>query len=54
MADPEFLICNECESPCYTFDWDDRNLRSTEAVCCTCGNDVPEAFDTEDEYCEDS
>ncbi|MDH3591623.1 MAG: hypothetical protein OER88_07085 [Planctomycetota bacterium] len=53
MAEPEFLICTECESPCYTFDWDDRRAKSLDANCAVCGNDVPETFETEDAWVGD-
>jgi translation initiation factor 2 beta subunit (eIF-2beta)/eIF-5 len=45
MSAPEYLVCLECESPCYTFEW--ANDRIVEAQCTTCGNDDPAAFMTE-------
>ena len=47
MAEPDYLICLECESPVYTFEW--REGRVVEAQCGVCGNDDPSAFLTEDE-----
>jgi len=50
MAAPEFLICLNCESPCYVFEWEKDEAR--EAVCEVCGNEevdqflTPEDFDT--------
>ena len=45
---PDYLICLECESPCYVFEWVDGTTK--EAVCEVCGNDDPQNFATEDEY----
>ena len=39
---PEYLICLECETPCYVFEWEDG--RVTEILCTSCGNDNPEQF----------
>lgn len=44
---PEYVICLECESPCYVFEWQDDVIK--EAVCVACGNDDPAQFGTEDE-----
>lgn len=48
MAVPDYLICLNCETPCYVFEWADDQL--TEALCQVCGNDDPEQFATEDEF----
>ncbi len=50
MGQPEYLICLECESPVYVFEWDEG--RVTDVVCATCGNDDPASFATEDELDE--
>jgi len=50
MAEPEFLICNECDSPVYVFEWKDGRI--TEAFCTSCGNDKPALFTTDEEYGE--
>ena len=42
MASPDYLICLECETPCYVFEWEDGKI--TEVLCQTCGNDDPEQF----------
>jgi hypothetical protein len=42
MPSPEYLICLECETPCYTFEWEDGKI--TEVFCQACGNDNPEQF----------
>jgi translation initiation factor 2 beta subunit (eIF-2beta)/eIF-5 len=50
VAEPEFVICMECESPVYTFEW--RSGRVIEAQCDVCGNDDPSSFATEEEIDE--
>lgn len=45
---PDYMICLECEAPCYVFEWADDKLK--EALCTTCGNDDVAQFATEDEY----
>jgi len=45
---PDYLICLECETPTYVFEWRDDTIK--EAVCSVCGNDDPQQFATEDEY----
>lgn len=47
MSAPEYLICLECETPTYSFEW--REGRVTEALCTACGNDDPTLFATEDD-----
>ncbi|HSL84603.1 MAG TPA: hypothetical protein VLF66_17655 [Thermoanaerobaculia bacterium] len=44
MFAPDYLICLECETPCYVFEW--RGDRVVEALCQICGNDDPELFAT--------
>jgi hypothetical protein len=48
MASPDFLVCLNCESPCYVFEWEENEI--TEALCQTCGNDNPEEFATPEEF----
>jgi hypothetical protein len=48
MSVPDYLICLECETPCYVFEW--RDDKPAEAVCETCGNDDPELFATPDDF----
>ena len=48
MAAPDFLICLNCESPCYVFEWTDEGVQ--EALCLVCGNDEPDQFVTEEEF----
>ena len=45
---PDYLICLECESPSYVFEWE--NEKATEAFCGMCGNDDPGQFATESEF----
>jgi translation initiation factor 2 beta subunit (eIF-2beta)/eIF-5 len=48
MSSPEYLICLECETPCYIFEWHDGEL--TEVLCEACGNDEPDQFATPEDY----
>ena len=50
MSDPDFIICNECDSPVYVFDWQDNQIKN--AMCTSCGNDKPAYFTTEEDYGE--
>jgi translation initiation factor 2 beta subunit (eIF-2beta)/eIF-5 len=50
MSEPDFIICNECDSPVYVFDWQDGRIAS--ATCTSCGNDKPAFFTTEEDYGE--
>jgi len=47
MSEPDFLICLNCETPCYSFEWADGRL--AEVLCTECGNDDPEEFATEED-----
>ena len=44
-TEPEYLICMNCETPCYDFEW--QGSKATEVMCLTCGNDDPGEFMTE-------
>lgn len=48
MATPEYLMCLECEHPCYVFEWKDGE--ATEILCEKCGNEDPDQFVTADDY----
>lgn len=48
MNEPEYLICVDCETPCYEFEWADGKV--TEAFCAACGADDPEGFMTEEDF----
>lgn len=47
-SEPEYMICIDCESPTYTFDW--SNEKIVTILCEVCGNDDPSEFVTESEY----
>ena len=49
--EPDFIICNECDSPVYVFEW--KEGRIAEALCTSCGNSSPSLFTTEEEYGEE-
>jgi hypothetical protein len=42
MAIPDYLVCLECETPCYEFEWEDGKI--SEVICLRCGNEDPEQF----------
>ena len=43
-SSPDYLVCLECEAPCYNFEWDRGKLR--EIQCLVCGNEAIEGFST--------
>ena len=45
---PDYLICLECESPVYVFEWQDGKV--LEALCTVCGNDETSQFATEEDF----
>jgi len=47
MSQPDYVVCIDCETPVYTFEWADGRI--TEALCPTCGNDDPAGFATEED-----
>lgn len=48
MSQPDYLICLECETPTYVFEWQEG--RVLEALCAVCGNDDPAGFASEEEF----
>lgn len=48
MTAPDYVVCVECETPCYVFEWEEGKLRDAE--CQSCGNDDVERFATPDEF----
>jgi predicted RNA-binding Zn-ribbon protein involved in translation (DUF1610 family) len=42
MAAPEYVVCLDCETPVYVFEWVGEKL--TEIICPACGNEDPEQF----------
>lgn len=47
MDEPDFLICLNCETPCYTFEWQEGKVG--EILCTACGAEDPDEFATEDD-----
>ena len=47
MDEPGYLICLQCETPTYQFEY--ANGKLVTAVCNTCGTDDPSDFMTEAE-----
>ncbi len=52
VDEPEYLICLQCETPTYQFEFVNGKLATI--MCNTCGNDDPTDFMTESEYDEQS
>jgi len=48
LLTPDYLICLECETPTYVFEW--KNSQVKEAICEICGNEDPSQFVTEGDY----
>jgi hypothetical protein len=53
MDEPEYLICLECETPTYQFEFG-PNGKLLSVMCNTCGNDSVSEFMTESELEEQS
>jgi len=53
MSEPEYLICLQCETPTYQFEYD-PNGKLISALCQTCGADDLSDFMTEAELEEQS
>jgi len=47
MSAPEYLICLNCDTPCYVFEWAEGKL--LEAICDACGNEETDQFATEED-----
>ena len=48
MDEPEYLICLDCETPTYDFEFVNGKLSSIS--CPACGNEDPDQFMTESEF----
>jgi translation initiation factor 2 beta subunit (eIF-2beta)/eIF-5 len=48
MAAPEYVVCLECETPCYFFEWKDGEV--VEVICEVCGEDDPDLFAAPDDW----
>lgn len=46
MSGPDYIVCLNCETPCYTFEWKDGQI--VEALCEVCGADDVDDFITEE------
>lgn len=46
--EPDYLVCVDCECPCYNFEWLGSKLK--EVTCETCGNEDKNSFATPEEY----
>jgi hypothetical protein len=44
MDEPDYVVCLDCETPCYVFEW--RGDKLAEILCTVCGNDNPDQFAT--------
>ena len=53
MSEPEYLICLQCETPTYQFEYDDEKGKLISVMCTTCGADDPSDFVTESELEEE-
>lgn len=53
MSEPEYLICLQCETPTYQFEWDTDKEKLIAAICNTCGADDLSDFATESELEEE-
>jgi hypothetical protein len=47
MDEPEYLICLQCETPTYQFEY--KNDKLVSVMCTICGADDPADFMTESE-----
>lgn len=47
MLDPDYVVCLECDTPTYLFEWSGGTV--AEATCPVCGNDDPSLFSTEED-----
>jgi len=48
MSSVEYLICLDCETPCYVFE--ERDGKITEAFCEACGEDDVDSFASEEDF----
>lgn len=48
MDMPDYMMCLECGSPVYVFEWEGGRL--VEAVCAACGNEDLPLFVTPEEF----
>ena len=48
MEGPDYLICINCETPCYSFEW--RQGALVEIMCLACGSEETDEFTTAEEF----
>jgi len=48
-SDVEFIECKSCDSPCYTFEIDQKRGLIVQALCLVCGSDDPSDFSVPEE-----
>lgn len=48
MESPEYLICVECETPCYDFEF--KSGKVVEVLCAACGNEELDQFLSQGDY----
>jgi hypothetical protein len=53
MSAPEYVICINCETPSYVFEWNGETMQAEDVICETCGNDDSSEFLTQTEWDED-
>ena len=44
MSDVDYLVCQNCDTPCYVFELDPKGEKVVSAYCLVCGNDNDEEF----------
>ncbi len=48
MESPEYLICVDCETPCYDFEF--KSGKVAQVLCPVCGNEDTDQFLTESQF----
>lgn len=48
MSAPEYVICLDCESPTYVFEW--KSDKIIDIICEGCGTEDPDQFVTQDDF----
>ncbi len=50
QQEPDFVVCTQCDTPCFQFEWDFQVGRLREAFCAVCGNDELDEFQAEVQF----
>ncbi len=53
MSEPDFLVCMQCDTPCYVFEWNEDKHKPREVLCQICGNDEIAEFETDEDYLDE-